>query len=40
MSDLLAATAHSAPMRHRLLKPWHPGWYQDGRKRRGYFEGW
>ena len=40
MSDLLAATTRSAPLRHRLLKPWHPGWYQDGRKRRGYFEGW
>lgn len=40
MSDLLAATAHSAPLRHRLSKLWHPGWYQDGRKRQGYFEGW
>ncbi|MDO8847132.1 MAG: tocopherol cyclase family protein [Coriobacteriia bacterium] len=40
MSDLLAATAHSAPLRYRLSKPWHPGWYQNGRKRQGYFEGW
>lgn len=40
MSNLLAATSRSAPLHHRLLKPWHPGWYQDGRKRQGYFEGW
>ncbi len=40
MSDLLAATARSAPFRHRFAKLWNPGWYQDGRKRKGYFEGW
>ncbi|MDO8879582.1 MAG: tocopherol cyclase family protein [Coriobacteriia bacterium] len=40
MTELLAATARSAPIRHRLAKLWNPGWYQDGRKRQGYFEGW
>ncbi len=40
MSDLLAATAPSAPLRHRASKLWHPDWYQDGPKRQGYFEGW
>ena len=32
--------SHSAPVRYRLSKLWHPSWYQGGRKRRGYFEGW
>ena len=40
MSDLLAATADSAPVGYRLSKLWHPDWYQNGRKRQGYFEGW
>ncbi|MDY0339663.1 MAG: tocopherol cyclase family protein [Coriobacteriia bacterium] len=40
MSDLLTATARSAPIRYRLFKPWHPAWHQNGRKSRGYFEGW
>ncbi|MCK8115350.1 tocopherol cyclase family protein [Anaerosoma tenue] len=40
MNDLLAATARSAPLAHRFSKLWHPDWYQDGPKRRGYFEGW
>jgi len=25
---------------HPLTKVWHPALYQDGRTRRGYFEGW
>lgn len=40
VNDLLAVTARSAPARHSLLKLWHPDWYQDGPKQRGYFEGW
>jgi hypothetical protein len=41
MSDGLHSAASSrAPLRHRLAKIWRPAWYQDGRKARGYFEGW
>jgi hypothetical protein len=40
VSELLAATAGSAPIRYRLSKLWNPDRYQDGRKRQGYFEGW
>ncbi|MHB8805842.1 MAG: tocopherol cyclase family protein [Coriobacteriia bacterium] len=40
MTDLLRATARTTPLRYRLSKLWHPDWYQDGRKRQGYFEGW
>ena len=29
-----------APLAHRLAKVWRPALYQDGRKQRGYFEGW
>lgn len=37
---LTTATSSSAPLHHRFLKLWRPDWYQNGPKRRGYFEGW
>lgn len=37
---LTTAIIGSVPLRHRLLKLWNPGWYQNGPKRLGYFEGW
>mgnify|MGYP006910663967 CR=1 FL=1 len=36
----LQTTDRRPPFSHRLTKIWRPALYQDGRKSRGYFEGW
>jgi hypothetical protein len=36
----MCTTADRTPLGYRFSKVWHPARYQDGRKARGYFEGW
>ncbi|MDA3936433.1 MAG: tocopherol cyclase family protein [Actinomycetota bacterium] len=40
MSLPYSPEGRTAPLSHRLRKIWVPALYQDGRKSRGYFEGW
>src|SRR5512133_2074539 len=40
MDDLRPFGSRQLPLSYRIGKVWHPAWYQDGRKSRGYFEGW